>query len=71
MPEMGGADVTKQIREAGRTDFSIIALTTIALAGDRESLLDAGMNEYPTKTVQLQELARMLAMWTGHELTSS
>jgi CheY-like chemotaxis protein len=71
MPVMDGAEATKRIREAGRRDLPIIALTASALVGDRESLLDAGMNDYLTKPVQLQELGRVLAMWTAHELTSS
>jgi CheY-like chemotaxis protein len=38
----------------------IVALTAYGLEGDRERRLDAGMDDYMSKPVHLEELAEML-----------
>ena len=61
MPEMDGITATKVIRklrpENGPT---IVAITAYALEGDREMCLEAGMDDYISKPVQLKELAAIL-----------
>jgi hypothetical protein len=53
MPEMDGFTATAGIRnlDSSKKNIPIIAITAHALAGDRESCLDAGMNEYLTKPI--------------------
>ena len=67
MPIMGGFDATRRIREMeaagdapGGPDrpvrVPIIAMTARAMKGDRESCLDAGMDEYISKPIKMREL---------------
>jgi len=59
MPIMDGLEATKQIRrEPGSqvANIPIIALTGLAMTGDREKCLAAGANEYLSKPVKLKQL---------------
>lgn len=52
MPEMGGIEATKLIRQANdpsKANIPIIALTANALKGDSDLYLEAGMNDYLSK----------------------
>lgn len=59
MPEMNGIDCTAQIRQAG-FDIPIIAVTASFPELTRQQCLDAGMNGYMTKPVNVTELKRVL-----------
>jgi CheY-like chemotaxis protein len=61
MPSMDGFEATKRIRaEASLKDTPIIALTALAMPGDREKCIQAGMNNYLSKPIDLKELSRLL-----------
>jgi CheY-like chemotaxis protein len=60
MPEMDGLAATRAIRQTLRLDLPIIALTANAIKGDREKCLNAGMNEYLTKPVEIERLYQTL-----------
>ncbi|EGJ49185.1 PAS domain S-box protein [Desulfocurvibacter africanus] len=62
MPEMDGDEAAKRIRagEAGDPKIPIVALTAYALKGDREKLLDAGMDDYLSKPIDLEEFDQVL-----------
>ncbi len=64
MPEMGGFEATRRIREfesPGGRRTPIVAMTASAMAGDRERCLEAGMDGYLAKPIQPEELRRVLA----------
>ncbi len=67
MPEMGGFEATRQIRNPQSPIVNhripVIAMTAHAMQGDRERCLEAGMNDYITKPVSPQALADALDKW--------
>ena len=63
MPVIDGYDATRLIRtESGVLDpaVPIIAMTASALKGDRQKCLDAGMDDYISKPVDLKKLQRVV-----------
>jgi CheY-like chemotaxis protein len=67
MPEMDGLEASRQIRRrlpAGRQP-KIIALTANAMQGDREICLAAGMDDYISKPVKIQEIAAAIRRQFG------
>ncbi|WP_201323783.1 response regulator [Pseudanabaena sp. lw0831] len=61
MPVMNGIEATRQIRlDPNLVDIPIIALTALAMTGDREKCLEAGANEYLSKPIKLKQLATII-----------
>ena len=67
MPEMDGIEATRTLRAHPRhRNTPVIALTAHAMHGERETLLDAGMDDYLTKPVSEQELYDTVQRWLQH-----
>jgi CheY-like chemotaxis protein len=69
MPEMDGLEATHHIcqRWTHTLHPRIIAMTANAMQGDRQMCIDAGMDDYITKPIQLEELVKALAKCQGLE----
>lgn len=60
MPEMDGITATKIMRESSQKQPHIIALTANVLEDDRIKCIDAGMNDYISKPISIDELKMAL-----------
>jgi len=63
MPEMDGLEATQKIRALPGVQPLIIAMTANAMRGDREMCLQAGMDDYVSKPINLDQLLSTLERW--------
>ena len=68
MPVLGGIDATKQIlhfeKSSGLKHVPIVALTANALQGDREKYLQAGMDDYTSKPINIDQIQFLLETYS-------
>ena len=66
MPVMDGFEATRRIRaEAALKNVPIIALTALAMPGDLDRCVEAGMNDYLSKPVQMTLMLKTIQRLLG------
>lgn len=67
LPVMNGCDATRAIKSQDETRaIPVIALTALAMVGDREEALAAGCDDYDTKPVELARLLEKIESLLGN-----
>ncbi|MGL4381794.1 MAG: two-component sensor histidine kinase BarA [Vibrio sp.] len=67
MPHMDGVTACKAIKQLdGYQEIPVIAVTAHAMAGERDRLLNAGMDDYLTKPIDEPVLQQVLIDWDPH-----
>jgi CheY-like chemotaxis protein len=65
MPEMDGLEATRMLRRCLEIQPVIIAMTANVMQGDRDDCMQAGMDDYISKPIELEELTDQLRKWSG------
>ena len=63
MPIMDGLEATRMIRLCLVTQPIIVAMTANSMQGDREQCLQAGMDDYISKPINIHELVNTIEKW--------
>ena len=74
MPEIDGFMATRLIRSIQESDghrVPVVAMTALAMKGDRQKCLDAGLDDYISKPIEQGELERVLSKLGPVSLKSS
>ncbi|WP_318442249.1 two-component sensor histidine kinase BarA [Photobacterium leiognathi] len=72
MPEMDGVTACQKIHETAlNKNTPVIAVTAHAMAGERERLINAGMDDYLTKPLEEHILQQILAKWIAPKETNN
>lgn len=64
MPEMDGLEATRMIRKNLTVQPVIIAMTANAMVEDKEACLQAGMDDYISKPIKLDQLVKTIQSWS-------
>ncbi len=70
MPEMDGLEATRMIRSmAGQEHLPILAMTAAVFEEDRQACLEAGMNDFVSKPINLASLLATINQWLPQQET--
>jgi two-component system chemotaxis response regulator CheY len=65
MPEMGGAELVRFVRNGLKSDMPIVIITTMGESKDRDLGMKLGANAYLTKPVDIKELVKTILSCLG------
>lgn len=61
IPVINGIEICSELRKMDKfKDTPIIAVTSFAMKGDKERILEAGFNEYISKPIKVQEFRSLV-----------
>jgi PAS domain S-box-containing protein len=65
MPEMDGLEATKYINQTWHNEDrpTIVAMTANVMHGDKEKCINAGMDDYISKPVLIEEVQKIIIKW--------
>ncbi len=56
LPDMSGIDICKELRQLDKfKQTPILAVTSFAMKGDKDRILEAGFNDYISKPILIKE----------------
>lgn len=68
LPEMNGIEICNELRKIKKfKDTPIIAVTSFAMKGDKERILEAGFNQYLSKPIKVQEFREVVKKYLNLE----
>ena len=68
MPIMDGIQAVTHLKADPETrDIKIVGITSFAMKGDRERILQAGCDEYVAKPINTRELPKLVKRLLGEE----
>lgn len=67
MPDMSGTEVVQRVRTNPRTaHLKLVAITALAMPGDRETILKSGFNDYIAKPYRIADVLEKVKRWLEH-----
>ncbi len=67
MPDLDGFRTTEKIRARYKDKTPIVAMTASTVSGTKQRCLDAGMNDYISKPVDVEQLREILLRWVNNK----
>lgn len=66
LPEISGLDITKELRKIDKfKEVPIIAVTSFAMKGDKERILESGVDKYIAKPIKVQDFRKLVKNTLG------
>ncbi|MHA1522362.1 MAG: response regulator [Promethearchaeota archaeon] len=66
LPDMSGIDICKDLRMLERyKETPILAVTSFAMKGDKERILEAGFTDYIVKPIQIKDFRASIIKYLG------
>ncbi len=72
LPEMSGIEICQELRKIEKfRDVPIIAVTALAMKGDKDRIMAAGFTDYISKPIKIKVFRETILKWAFRESNSS